>query len=265
MHCAAWRLNPAIGLAEMPRYQLTIEYNGAAFHGWQKQADLPSVQETLEAAVCAYAGHAVSVVGAGRTDAGVHAYAQVAHVDICRDAEPFSVQQGINFYLITGVKTRAISVIAAQRVADDFHARFHAVERRYAYHICNRRPALALEWQRSWQVPQPLDAEAMQAAAQRLVGTHDFTSFRASECQAKSPIKTLDALNVQREGDTVIITARARSFLHHQVRNIVGTLAYVGHGKWSAEDVSRALAACDRKAGGPTAPADGLYLTGVGY
>ncbi|MDX1710721.1 MAG: tRNA pseudouridine(38-40) synthase TruA [Rhodovibrionaceae bacterium] len=245
----------------MARYKLIIEYDGAPFVGWQRQANGPSVQEALEDAVAAFCQEQTTVHGAGRTDTGVHAAGQAAHVDIAKAPPADKVRDGLNFHL----KPLPVSVLAAEAVSDDFHARFSATGRRYLYRIVNRRAPLALDRGRAWFVPQPLDARAMHAAAQELVGHHDFTSFRAAECQAASAIKTLDRLDVVANGQRVDIAADARSFLHHQVRNMVGTLKLVGEGKWSAGDVAAALAARDRAAAGPTAPAEGLYLMEVRY
>ncbi len=245
----------------MTRYKLTLEYDGAGFVGWQRQDNGPSVQAALEAAVAGFCGEAVTAQGAGRTDAGVHALGQVAHIDLAKETDADTVRDALNAHL----KPAAVAVLAAQVVDDDFHARFSALERAYRYRIVNRRAPLALDRGRAWFVPQPLDAAAMQAAASALIGKHDFTSFRASQCQAKSPVKTLDVLDVSRDGQELRIEARARSFLHHQVRNMVGTLKLVGEGKWTRAEVARALEARDRAAAGPTAPADGLYLVSVGY
>ncbi len=245
----------------MTRYKLTVEYDGGAFVGWQRQANGPSVQQALEEAVEKFCGETVTVEGAGRTDAGVHALGQVAHVDLEKSGDGDTVREALNFHL----KPAAIAVLAAEEVADDFHARFSATTRVYCYRIVNRRPPLALGRGRAWRVGPALDAAAMHAAAQLLVGKHDFTTFRATLCQAKSPVKTLDVLDVRRDGEEIVIAARARSFLHHQVRNMVGTLKLVGEAKWRADDVARALAARDRAAGGPTAPAEGLYLVEVIY
>ena len=245
----------------MTRYKLTLEYDGRGFVGWQRQDNGPSVQAALEAAVERFCGEAVTVHGAGRTDAGVHALAQVAHIDLDQETGADTLRDALNFHL----KPAAVAVLAAEAVADDFHARFSATERAYRYRIVNRRAPLALDRGRAWFVPVPLDAGAMHEAARALLGKHDFTSFRAGECQAKSPVKTLDALEVSRDGDEIRIEARARSFLHHQVRNMVGTLKLVGEGKWRRADMERALAARDRRVAGPTAPADGLYLVAVRY
>ena len=245
----------------MPRYKLLIEYDGAPFVGWQRQDNGLSVQAVLEAAVRGYCQVDAVVQGAGRTDAGVHALGQVAHVDLPRDDRPEVVAKALNAHM----QPHPVAVLMAQKVGEDFHARFNAIERRYVYRIVNRRAPAVLEKNHAWWISKPLDAAAMHEAAQILVGHHDFTSFRATLCQADSPIKTLDEVNVTRQGDVISVVTRARSFLHHQVRNIVGTLKYVGEGKWTAADVQRALEARDRSAGGPTAPPDGLYLTHVRY
>jgi tRNA pseudouridine38-40 synthase len=245
----------------MPRYKLVIEYDGAPFVGWQVQENGVSVQGVLEAAVVSFCGEAAPVRGAGRTDAGVHACGQVAHLDLARDFDTDTVRDAVNAHL----RPHPIAVLSAAIVPDTFDARFSAVKRHYFYRIVNRRAPLALDRSRAWRLAHPLDAAAMHAAAQHLVGRHDFTTFRAAECQAKSPVKTLDRLDVERAGEEVHIRAAARSFLHHQVRSMVGSLALVGHGKWSAADLARALAARDRKACGPVAPPDGLYLVGVDY
>jgi tRNA pseudouridine38-40 synthase len=245
----------------MTRWKLTIEYDGRPFVGWQRQDNGPSVQQALEEAVEAFCGERAEVAGSGRTDAGVHALAQVAHVDIGKATTAGTVRDALNHHL----GAVPVSVLAAEEAPEGFHARFSAVERRYLYRILDRRAPPALEAGRVWHVRKALDAAAMHAAAQALVGRHDFTSFRASLCQAKSPERTLDELSVSRVGDEVRVTARARSFLHHQVRNMTGTLVQVGLGRWSADDVARALAARDRAAAGPTAPAEGLYFAGVLY
>jgi len=243
------------------RYKLTLEYDGAGFVGWQRQENGPSLQAALEAAVLGFCGEAVTVHGAGRTDAGVHALGQVAHVDLAKETDADTVRDALNAHL----KPAAVAVLAAEVVDGDFHARFSALERVYRYRIVNRRARLALDRGRAWFVPQPLDAAAMHDAASALLGHHDFTSFRARDCQAKSPVKTLDVLEVIRDGQELRVEARARSFLHHQVRNMVGTLKLVGEGKWGRAEVTRALAARDRSAAGPTAPSEGLYLVSVGY
>ena len=245
----------------MTRFKLTLEYDGGGFVGWQWQENGLSVQQVLEEAVTAFCGETVTTHAAGRTDAGVHALGQVVHLDIEKETTADTLRDAVNFHL----KPRPVAVLEAEAVTEEFHARFSATERRYLYRIVNRRAPLALERGRAWWVPKPLDAAAMHEAAQVLVGQHDFTSFRASECQAKSPVKTLDALEVTRLASEIEVRARARSFLHHQVRNLVGTLRLVGEGKWTALQVAKALEARDRAAAGPTAPAEGLYLTDVVY
>jgi tRNA pseudouridine38-40 synthase len=245
----------------MPRYKLTIEYDGAPFVGWQIQDNGPSVQGAIMAAVAAFSGESVMVQGAGRTDAGVHALGQVAHVDLAKEHAPDTVRDALNAHL----RPHPIAILSAERAAADFDARRSAARRHYRYRISNRRADLALDRGRAWRVMRPLDAAAMHAAAQRLVGHHDFTTFRSTECQAKSPDKTLDRLDVARSGEGIEVVAVARSFLHNQVRSMVGSLALVGEGKWNAEDLARALAARDRAACGPVAPPDGLYLVRVDY
>ena len=245
----------------MPRYKLTIEYDGTPFIGWQAQDNGPSVQSTLAEAILAFTGERAHVAGAGRTDAGVHAFGQVAHVDLTNDWDNDTVRDAINFHL----RPRPVAVLAAERVDASFQARFSATKRHYLYRIVNRRADLTLDQHRVWRVPRPLDAAAMHTAAQQLVGRHDFTTFRSSECQAKSPVKTLDRLDVVRQGDEVRVTASARSFLHHQVRSMVGSLVHVGDGKWSVGDLATALAARDRSACGQVAPPQGLYLVRVEY
>lgn len=245
----------------MPRFKLTIEYDGSGFVGWQRQVNGLSVQQVLEEAAESYCQTPITIQGAGRTDAGVHATAQVAHLDIPRDDTNDRVRDAMNAL----VRPHAISVLEAARVPDSFHARFDANERHYLYRISTRRAPLALDRNRAWWLPRQIDANAMHEAAQILVGKHDFSTFRATECQAKSPIKTLTRITVVRTDDSVAVEVEAPSFLHHQVRNIVGTLCLVGEGKWTGGDVRDALEAKDRSAGGPTAPPDGLYLTYVGY
>jgi len=245
----------------MTRYRLTLEYDGGPFVGWQRQDNGLSVQLALEDAVRATVQEDCLVYGAGRTDAGVHALAQVAHVDIAKEIDPQRLMAAINFH----VRPHPVSVTECSIAVGDFHARFSAVGRAYLYRIVNRRAPLAIDRGHAWLVSVPLDVDAMHAAAQRLVGHHDFTTFRAAPCQAKSPVKSLDRLDVMRQGEEIQVIAEARSFLHHQVRNMVGTLRLVGEGKWSADDVTRALDARDRAVGGPTAPPDGLYLTRVVY
>lgn len=245
----------------MTRFKLTLEYDGGPFVGWQRQDNGLSVQQVVEDAVFGFCGERTLVQAAGRTDAGVHARGQVAHVDIVRDTRPDVVRDALNFHL----KPHPVAVIAAEVAPAGFHARFSATGRRYEYRIVNRRARLALDAGRAWLVSAPLDAAAMAAAARRLVGRHDFTSFRSTACQAASPLKTLDRLEVTRSGAEVRIEAAARSFLHNQVRIMVGTLKLVGEGKWTADDVSAVLAARDRERGGPTAPPEGLYLMAVRY
>jgi len=245
----------------MPRYKLLIEYDGTPFAGWQIQANGASVQGALTAALEAFCGERAHVQGAGRTDAGVHALGQVAHIDLVKEADPETLRDALNAHL----RPHPIAVLEAAVVAQEFDARFSATRRHYLYRIVNRRADLAIDRARAWRIARPLDAQSMRAAAQHLVGRHDFTTFRAAECQAKSPVKTLDRLDVERSGDEVRIEAAARSFLHHQVRSMVGSLALVGEGKWQPDDVARALAACDRSACGPVAPPDGLYLVRVEY
>jgi tRNA pseudouridine38-40 synthase len=245
----------------MPRYKLLVEYDGTPFVGWQSQAGGLSVQGLLAEAVAAFAGERVLIQGAGRTDAGVHALGQVAHIDLAKDWDTDTVRDALTAHL----RPHPIAVLAAERVPDGFDARFSATQRHYLYRIVNRRADLALDRHRAWRVARPLDVPAMHAAAQTLIGRHDFTTFRAAECQAKSPVKTLDRLAVERLGEEVRIHAAARSFLHHQVRSMVGSLVLVGDGKWTARDLSSALAARNRGLCGPVAPPDGLYLVSVDY
>ena len=245
----------------MPRYKLTIEYDGTPFSGWQVQDNAPTVQGALEGAVKAICGDDVRVHGAGRTDAGVHALGQVAHCNIAKSFAPGRLRDGLNAHL----RPNPIAVLAAEIVPETFEARFSAVKRHYLYRISNTRANLALDVNRVWRVPRRLDAEAMHQAAQRLLGKHDFSTFRDSECQAKSPEKTLDRFDVVREGDAVDIATSARSFLHSQVRSMVGSLVWVGEGRWGADDLAAALAARDRAACGPVAPPEGLYLVKVDY
>ena len=234
---------------------------GAPFAGWQIQADQLTVQGLLTAAVEALSGDKTLVQGAGRTDAGVHARAQVAHVDLTKEWDTDTMRDALNAHL----RPHPIAILAAERAADDFNARTSAIRRHYLYRIINRRADLTLEAGRAWRVPRPLDAAAMHKAAQRLIGKHDFTTFRSTECQAKSPVKTLDLLKVERSGEDVYVTSVARSFLHNQVRSMVGSLVLVGEGKWSPDDLAKALEARDRAACGPVAPPDGLYLMKVEY
>jgi tRNA pseudouridine38-40 synthase len=245
----------------MPRYKLLIEYDGTPFVGWQLQEGGPSVQGLVGDAIAAFSGERVTLYGAGRTDAGVHALGQVAHFDLARDWRGDRVRDALNAQL----RPHPIAVLAAEKVNPAFDARFSATRRHYLYRIVNRRADLALDRHRAWRVPRRLDAAAMHEAAQALVGRHDFTTFRAAECQAKSPVKTLDRLEVERSGDEIRILASARSFLHHQVRSMVGSLVLVGEGKWSGADLAAALAARARSACGPVAPPEGLYLASVEY
>jgi tRNA pseudouridine38-40 synthase len=245
----------------MPRYKLTIEYDGAPFAGWQIQADSVTVQGVLTAAIETLSGEKTPVQGAGRTDAGVHARGQVAHVDLAKDWETDTIRDALNAHL----RPHPVAVLSAERAASDFNARTSAVKRHYLYRIVNRRADLTVEAGRAWRVPRPLNTAAMHAAAQRLTGKHDFTTFRSTECQANSPLKTLDRLDVARDGDELRVTASARSFLHTQVRSMVGSLVMVGEGRWSADDLAGVLNARDRAACGALAPPDGLYLMRVDY
>ena len=245
----------------MPRYKLTIEYDGAGFVGWQRQANGLSVQEALETAIARFCGKRVTVHGAGRTDAGVHALGQTAHLDLTKMVPPKVLRSAVNHHL----RPAAISILSAEPASDDFDARLSATCRVYLYRILNRRAPPALERGRVWHVAPPLDIAAMCEGARHLIGHHDFSTFRDSLCQANSPLKTLDVLDLHRMGDEIHIEARARSFLHRQVRNMAGTLKLVGLGRWHPDHVARALAARDRRAGGPTAPPDGLYLVEIRY
>ena len=245
----------------MARYRLTLEYDGRDLVGWQRQENGPSVQGVLEDAIVQLSGERVTVHGAGRTDAGVHALGQVAHFDLVKEFAPDRVRDALNHHL----RPAAIAVLEAAYAAPDFHARFSATARHYLYRILVRRAPPVLERGRVWHVVHPLDAEAMDRAAQALVGQHDFTTFRAAECQAKSPLKTLDRLSVRRAADEIHIEASARSFLHNQVRSMVGSLKLVGEGRWRAQDLADALAARDRARCGPVAPPDGLYLVRMDY
>lgn len=247
----------------MPRYRIDIEYDGAAFAGWQRQADLPTVQGAVERAVLAAAGEQVTLRGAGRTDAGVHATGQVAHFDLDRDWQGDRLQSALNAHLkLAGDR---VAILAASRVEDAFDARFSATERHYLYVILNRRAPPALMAGNVWHVPKRLDDEVMHEAARRLVGKHDFTTFRSVQCQSQSPVKTLDRLDVRRDGDLIEVRASARSFLHNQVRSMVGSLKKVGEGAWSGDDLEAALKAADRARCGQVAPPDGLYLVKVDY
>ncbi len=245
----------------MPRYKLTMEYDGTATSGWQRQENAPSIQQHIEEAIFRFCGQRSLVYAAGRTDAGVHATGQVAHVDLAGNYPAETVQRAVNFHL----KSMPVVILAAEQVEDSFHARFSAQKRAYTYRILNRPSPPVLSRNRVWHVKQPLDVEPMQKAASFLIGNHDFTSFRAVACQAQSPVKTLDSIIIERQGEEILFHLRAQSFLHHMVRNLVGTLKLVGIMKWAPEAVQTALEAKDRAAAGPTAPAQGLYLTGVEY
>jgi tRNA pseudouridine38-40 synthase len=250
----------------MPRYKLTLEYDGTPYSGWQKQSEAPSIHAALEVAAGKFMNSdaTIEIQCAGRTDAGVHARGQVAHIDLHEARAPNVIVRGLNSLLIP----HPIAVLSAEAVADDFNARFDATKRHYLYRIVNRKGAPALDRDRVWHVHKPLDITRMNAAAQLLIGHHDFTSFRSGDCQAKSPMKTLDTLTVKQRTtnpEQIMIYTSAKSFLHHQVRNMVGTLVYVGIGKWDVAQVAEALAAKDRRAGGPMAPAHGLYLMKVEY
>lgn len=249
------------GLRQVARYKLTIEYDGGAFAGWQRQDGALSVQQVLEQAAEAIDGALVAVIGAGRTDAGVHALGQVAHLDLVKPIRADKVRDALNAHL----RPHAVAVLHAEDAGPDFHARFDATARTYLYRILNRRPDLALDRGRAWRVPQPLDHEAMHRAAQALVGRHDFSTFRDSQCQADSPVKTLDAIAVECSGEEIAITCTARSFLHRQVRSMVGSLVEVGRGKESEGWIAEVLKAADRTLCGPVAPPEGLYLVSVSY
>lgn len=249
----------------MPRYALKVEYHGKPFAGWQRQADHPSVQGAIEAALARLEPGPHTIAAAGRTDAGVHATGQVAHCDLSRDWDPFRLSEALNFHL----RPDPVAIVGCVQVADDWHARFSAIERRYTFRLVARRAPLVHEAGLVWQVKNDLDRDLMQAGADRLIGRHDFTTFRSSICQADSPLRTLDELRVETlpfpNGTEYRFHVRARSFLHNQVRSMVGTLERVGAGSWAPEDVTRALEARDRAACGPVCPPEGLYLSGVGY
>jgi len=243
------------------RYRITVEYDGEPFSGWQRQENAPSVQATLEQAIFKLSAEQVTVIGAGRTDAGVHALGQVAHFDLEKSFHPHKLRDALNYHL----RPDPVAALEVRIESDDFHARFSATSRQYLFRIMNRRAPPVLEKGRVWHVARELDADAMQAGARHLVGKHDFTTFRAAECQARSPVKTLDTLGVRRAGEEIHVEATARSFLHHQIRSIAGTLKLVGEGKWHPREVASALAARDRSRCGPVAPPDGLYLLRVDY
>ena len=243
------------------RYGITIEYDGEPFSGWQRQENGHSVQAALEQAIFKLSAEQVTVTGAGRTDAGVHALGQVAHFDLEKTFAADKLRDALNYHL----RPDPVAILESRIVSEEFHARFSATSRLYLYRIMNRRAPPVLERGRVWHVARALDADAMHAGAQHLVGKHDFTTFRAAECQAQSPVKTLDLLSVRRTGEEIHIEAKARSFLHHQIRSIAGTLKLVGEGKWHPREVANALAARDRARCGPVAPPDGLYLVRVGY
>jgi tRNA pseudouridine38-40 synthase len=245
----------------MTRFALTIEFDGGPYIGWQRQTNGASIQQSIEEAVSRVTGEMAQVQGAGRTDAGVHALAMRAHVDIVKQIDPFRLMAAINAHL----RPSPIAIIACETVPDDWHARFSCIGRAYEYRIANRRSPLALEQGRVWRLANPMDAHAMHIAAQQLVGLHDFTTFRSAHCQSESPVKTLDMLHVEREGEHIIIRAAARSFLHHQVRSMVGCLAFVGLGRWGAADLKAALEAKDRAALGQNAPPEGLYFVKAVY
>lgn len=245
----------------MARFRLDIEYDGTPFVGWQRQANGLAVQQVIEDALAAIEGRPVTIRGAGRTDTGVHATAQVAHADLAKPWRPDKLRDALNAHM----RPRAVAVLAATQVDDGFDARFSAIRRRYLYRIVNRRAPLTIDAHRAWLVKRPLDAEAMHEAAQLLLGKHDFSTFRDADCQAASPVRTLERLDVSRIGEEVHIYASARSFLHHQVRSMVGSLEHVGSGKWSPRHVREALDARNRSRCGTVAPAAGLYLIGVDY
>lgn len=245
----------------MPRFAFKIEYNGQPFSGWQRQADQPSVQGAVEQALASLETNVPSIAAAGRTDAGVHALGQVAHADMNNEWDPFRLSEALNYHL----KPAPVAITACAQVDDDWHARFSAVERNYIYRIVNRRAPLVHDAGLAWRVQKPLDAAVMQEGANHLIGKHDFTTFRSTMCQSNSPVKSIDEIKVSADGQSIEIHVRARSFLHNQVRSIVGTLERVGSGSWAPADVKAALEAKDRAACGPVAPPDGLYLSRVVY
>ena len=245
----------------MRRYRLTLEYDGTPFSGWQRQADRASVQQALEEAIAGMSGETVTTQAAGRTDAGVHALGQVVHFELSKEWDPFRIREALNYHL----RPAPVAVLEAEAVGEDFEARFSAKARHYEYRILNRRAPAVIERDHVWHLPMALDADAMDHAAGLILGKHDFTTFRSSECQANSPIRTLDAFSVRREIEHIVISVSARSFLHHQVRSMVGSLKLVGEGKWSPADFRAALDARDRRRCGAMAPSSGLYLTRVDY
>jgi tRNA pseudouridine38-40 synthase len=247
----------------MPRYKLLVEYDGTPYAGWQRQSGAHTIQQAIETAITGFSGETVTVRGAGRTDAGVHAAGQVAHFDLRRVWQPDKVHNALNAHL--AMAGERVSILDVQAVSDDFDARFSATRRHYRYVIINRRAPLTFELNRAWRVSRKLDADAMGAAAQALVGEHDFTTFRSAHCQARSPMKTMEVLDVVRDGERIEIHATARSFLHNQIRSIAGSLEKVGEGTWQVDDISKALRARDRAACGPVAPPEGLYLMRVDY
>ena len=243
----------------MTRYKINLEYDGTDLIGWQTNQDGPSVQSLVEEAIFKFCGENVEVYSAGRTDAGVHAISMVAHFDLMRDQDEQTVMRAMNFYLVN----KPVAVLSCEKVSDDFHARFSCVARHYKYVVINRSAPVVLDKNRVWWVPQKLDVDAMKTAAQKLIGKHDFTSFRAAQCQAKSPIKTLDSVSITQDGEEITFEFSARSFLHHQVRNMVGTLVEIGMGK--PYDIDKIFDAKDRSAAGITAPASGLYFVAADY
>ncbi len=247
----------------MPRYRLRIEYDGTPYVGWQRQDNGPSVQGAIEAAILSLTGETVSIRGAGRTDSGVHAMGQVAHADLSRQWKEHTLRNALNAHL--GMAGERVAILDAALVPDDFDARFSAVRRHYLYRIISRKAPLALEANRAWFVARELDHAVMHAAGQVLVGRHDFTTFRAAQCQANSPVRTIDRLEVTRSGELIELRVSAQSFLHNQIRSFAGTLKLAGEGKWTVEDVRAALEARDRRACGPVAPPDGLYFMAVDY
>jgi tRNA pseudouridine38-40 synthase len=247
----------------MPRYRMTVEYDGGPYVGWQRQDNGPSAQGAIEAAVLSLTGETVSIRGAGRTDSGVHAMGQVIHADLSKEWLPFKLQNALNAHLRLG--RQRVSILNVEVVTEHFDARFSALRRHYLYRIISRQAPLAIEAGKAWWVPKALDHEAMHAAAQTLVGRHDFSTFRSVHCQANSPVRTLDRLDVTRNGELIEIRATAQSFLHNQIRSFAGTLKLAGEGKWTVDDVRSALEARDRKACGPVAPPEGLYFMQVDY